>query len=295
MGNKLVTRRQTADRNVHSGLRWTFVLAMALFLAAAILSGETVHASALLMTPSGNPAVVDQADLFTDNQEADLASLARRIGENYNQDLVIVTTADAEGKSARDYADDFFDYEGYGLGTDFSGMLFLIDMDNREIWLSTTGHAIDVMTDQRINTVLDRAVVPMRDEDYAGAARIFLEDAEHYLELGVPEGQYREEEKVRSLGVGEIIVSIAAAGGVFAVYFFSVSRRYRKRRMTWNYDLSKMAIAEFPVFSDRLVNKFVRTRRVPRQTSSGGSGGGGRSSTHSGSSGRTHGGGGRGF
>ena len=267
---------------------------MALFLAAAILSGETVHASALLMTPSGNPAVVDQADLFTDNQEADLASLARRIGENYNQDLVIVTTADAEGKSARDYADDFFDYEGYGLGTDFSGMLFLIDMDNREIWLSTTGHAIDVMTDQRINTVLDRAVVPMRDEDYAGAARIFLEDAEHYLELGVPEGQYREEEKVRSLGVGEIIVSIAAAGGVFAVYFFSVSRRYRKRRMTWNYDLSKMAIAEFPVFSDRLVNKFVRTRRVPRQTSSGGSGGGGRSSTHSGSSGRTHGGGGRG-
>ena len=35
---------------------------------------------------------------------------------NTSMDIVIVTTDDAEGKSSLAYADDFFDYNGYGVG-----------------------------------------------------------------------------------------------------------------------------------------------------------------------------------
>ena len=273
--------------------RWKICLLLAV-IVLQFLPQLQAQATASHTVPSGSlPTVVDQADLFTPEQEAGLSERAATIGAKHSQDLVIVTTDDAEGKIARDYADDFFDYGGYGFGEEFSGMLFLIDMDNREIWLSTTGHAIDVMTDERIDDLLDLAILPMQNANYAEAANVFLTQADHYLELGVPDGQYRIEEKVRALEAHEIVLTILIAGAGFAMFYFSVTRRYRKRRMTWNYDLSKMAIANFPIFSDRLVNKFVRTRKVPRQTSSGGGGGG--SSTHTGSSGRSHGGGGRGF
>lgn len=282
-------KKAGVTRRIHS----VFSLIITFVLIASI--PVRVAATSQNLTPTGLPNVIDSADLFTEDQVLDLGALASRIGQQYSQDLVVVTIDDAEGKSSMEYADDYFDYEGYGYGENYSGMLFLIDMDNREIWLSTTGDAIQVMTDQRIDTLLDQAIVPMQNGNYSRAAQIFLEEAEFYLELGVPEGQYTTGPASWGLNPGEVIVSVLLAGGVFAVFYFAVRRRYRKRRMTWNYDLSAMAIANFPVFVDTLVNKFVTTRRVPQQSSSGGGGGGGRSSTHSGSSGRSHGGGGRGF
>jgi len=62
-------------------------------------------------------------------------------------DVVIVITDNTQGKSSRDFADDFYDYNGYGIGTRKSGLLMLVNMQNREIWISTCGDAIDIFTD----------------------------------------------------------------------------------------------------------------------------------------------------
>ena len=53
----------------------------------------------------------------------------------YNMDAVIVTSNNLNGKSQQDYADDYFDYNGYGVGEDKSGLLLLIDMDDRKVWI----------------------------------------------------------------------------------------------------------------------------------------------------------------
>ena len=54
---------------------------------------------------------------------------------------------------------DFYDNGGYGMGEDFSGMLILLDMNNRVMWLSTGGVMIDYITDAREESILDRAYV----------------------------------------------------------------------------------------------------------------------------------------
>ena len=49
---------------------------------------------------------------------------ANNLSSEYNMDIVIVTTNDAAGKTSREYADDFFDYGGFGVGPDYDGILF---------------------------------------------------------------------------------------------------------------------------------------------------------------------------
>ena len=52
-----------------------------------------------------------------------------------------------DGAVPQDYADDFFDYNDYGMGEDKSGILFLITMSERKWCISTHGEAIQIFTD----------------------------------------------------------------------------------------------------------------------------------------------------
>ena len=98
--------------------------------------------------------VYDFAELL-ENEEALEAEIAE-LRERWTIDVVIVTTDDAHGKSSMEYADDFFDYNGFGYDKPMGdGVLFLIDMDNRQIWISTCGKAIIYFTDSRIDEALD--------------------------------------------------------------------------------------------------------------------------------------------
>ncbi len=56
------------------------------------------------------------------------------------------------------------------VGDDASGILLSIDMDNREIYVSTTGYAMKVLTDARVEKVLDAAYDSVADGNYAEGA-----------------------------------------------------------------------------------------------------------------------------
>jgi len=117
--------------------------------------------------------VYDYANLLENEEELE-AEIAR-IRDAWEIDAVIVTIDDAHGLSAMEYADDFFDYNGFGYNEPMGdGVLFLIDMDNREIWISTCGKAIIFFTDDRIDEALDDIIEYMYDMDYDGAASEFL-------------------------------------------------------------------------------------------------------------------------
>ena len=60
------------------------------------------------------PRLVDDADLLTDSEEQELNTELDEISEKQQCDVVVVTKNSLDGKSAQDYADDFFDYNGYG-------------------------------------------------------------------------------------------------------------------------------------------------------------------------------------
>ena len=133
--------------------------------------------------------VFDYLGVLSEQEEANLRERIERIRSAHDFDVVIVMTDVVNGKSSRDYADDFYDENGFGLDARNSGILMLVNMYDREVWLSTTGRGIEVFTDQRIDGMTDAIASRLSDGDFYKAALVFLEDLSTYLERGVPQGQ----------------------------------------------------------------------------------------------------------
>ena len=100
-----------------------------------------------------------------------LSGQAQTLSEKMKMEAVIVTTEE-NSDSAQVFADGFYTEGGFGTGSEPFGNLFLIDMDNRELYIRPT--EIRYMTDSRIEDVLDDVYGYASDADYYRAASAFL-------------------------------------------------------------------------------------------------------------------------
>ena len=67
------------------------------------------------------------------------------------------------------YADDFYDYNGYGYGDSRDGILLLISMEERDWRISTCGYGITVFTDAGQEYISDKFLPYLSDGDYSEA------------------------------------------------------------------------------------------------------------------------------
>mgnify|MGYP000923252850 CR=1 FL=1 len=275
-----------------SGLRNKLIKIIAACLLPALLL--------LFLTAAASSAsearVYDQAALFTEQEKAHLEQRIGAIRAELSLDPVIVTVDDTGGKSSRDYADDFYDEGGFGMGAERDGLLLLINMESREVYISTSGAAIDIFTDARIESILDAITPALSMGAYYDAGAVFLDELAFYGRAGIPEGQYRVDESdltfggrfKKSLARSPLYVLISMALAAIAVGIMAARNRGLVKTSAFTY----LDQDSFTVLAshDHLMNTHISKTRI--QSSSGG---GGRSTTHRSSSGRIHGGGGRRF
>ena len=252
--------------------------------------------------------VFDHSNVISAPDEALLEATIEALREETKLDWVILTIDDAGGRSSRQVADEFYLENGFGVGSDYSGALFLIDFDNGEIYISTCGKAIDYITDSRRESIFDACFDDVVDGYYASAALTFLEQGEACVEAGVPQNHYYVDEETGEVtqyrgGISPFsVVLFAAVSVVIALVFrFGVTRGYSIKGSSYVYPFASKSNVALLDKSDVFQNKFVSTRRIPRTTNNGGgvgfsgsSGGGGGSRVHH-SGGRSFGGGGRKF
>jgi uncharacterized protein len=144
------------------------LLALVLFLPAA--------------QAEGLPLVVDGAGILTEGACADLAFAAQRVSAEHGMDVVLLTVDTLGGKSAQDYAADYYDETGYGQGDDHSGVLFLVAMQEGEWYMLTTGEGIRTFTDYGIYAIADHVVPYLAQGDYAMGLMQFIWDAELFIQ-----------------------------------------------------------------------------------------------------------------
>lgn len=106
--------------------------------------------------------VFDYADLLTSSEEDNLRNYAEKF-EKYDISVIFLTTNDAEDKSSMIYSDDFYDSNNFRP----DGVLFMIDMDNRELYINTVGECIDLLTDTAIYNTLDACYTHASNGEYA--------------------------------------------------------------------------------------------------------------------------------
>lgn len=267
---------------------------------------------------SGQPRVFDQAGLFSETEIIQLEEKIAQCRKSTKMDVVIVSAyADGE-RSAEEYADDYYDYGGFGAGKKASGVLLLYYMDGPgepggECYISTAGTMINMLTDERIESILDDVYGDLGNRDFAGAAEHFLEDVKAYVKEGVESGQYTYDRdtgeivRYHSIRLYEVAIAMVIAGILAGSVCLDIKKRYAMKQSSREVSNSLQAYRadcafHFSVAGDKMVNKYVRSVPIPRNTSSGSGGRGhsgsssaGRSTIHTSSSGRSHGGGGRRF
>lgn len=147
-------------RTLNQRIRTVFLVFV--FFCAFFLFGIPSSAADL-------PRLVDQADLLTDSEESALSDRLDEISERHQFDVVVVTVDSLEGETAVVYADDFYDYNGYGFGDERDGILLLISMEERDWCISTTGYGITAFTDAGQAYISERFVTDLSVGDYAAA------------------------------------------------------------------------------------------------------------------------------
>lgn len=262
--------------------------------------------SLLLILPTAaadsNERVYDDASLFTVEEAQQLREQIARVRESTGLDFAVVTTNDAGGHTAKYYADEFYDSHGFGAGEQNSGAVFLIDMDNREAYISTDGYAIELYEDH-IEDMLDDIFEYLPDGYYYESAAAFLDSAERYALGGVrgADGFMERYDPVTDTMVVfhgyqpveiliAVIVPLAAAGAVFlAVYLV-----YNRKEKTVPYPFRQQSRLQLTRSDDQFINRTLVTRHIDTSSHSGGRSSGGGSGGRSGGGGG-HGGGGRSF
>lgn len=237
--------------------------------------------------------VVDEADLFTDSQEAALEAKIAAIQNAYQMDVAIVTNQSLGGKEGKLFAADFFEEMGYGMGADEDGLLFLISMGERDYCTVTHGRAIRIFTDYGIDRMHDQVQPYLSRGDYFAGMEAYLQHAEKYLiqaENGDPYdiGNWVELRSPfqRANDVLPIILIIAAAAALIVTLVLKAQMKTVRRKHAAG-DYVEQGSFNLSRRQDIYLYTTTRRRKIENNSGSGGKGG---SSTFRSSSGGSFGG-----
>lgn len=270
-------------------------------LAFISLTAKALDEKGVLPIPEGRqlPRLVDDAELLSREDRYSLVSKLDELSDKWELDIVVVTNNSLDGKSVEQYADDFFDYNGYGYGENDDGILLLLSMDTREWAMSTYGLGITIFTDSRQQEISDGFLSYLSDGDYYGGFMRFAElcdsTIEQYHQYG---GNTDYNESQRSsfnwvLSFGISLIAGLIVGLIVALVLRSQLTSVKPQAMATAY--AKQGSMRITDRQDMFLYHNITRVARPKDTDSSSSGrshssGGGHSSTHTSSSGRSHGG-----
>ena len=125
--------------------------------------------------------VYDNEGLFDDFDTDLLNEKLAEVSSTYKVDVAIVTASSLDGKTAEEYADDFYDETGIGQGENKDGIILLLSANERQYAVSTSGYAIFAFPDAYLDAMCDEFVPYMSDGNWYEACMSFIKNCGVYL------------------------------------------------------------------------------------------------------------------
>ena len=152
-----------------------FVTIMIVLLC--FVSAITVYADFI------NPTITDSVGYLTEEQNKELSARLDKIREQYNFDIVFVSEDRISAYDAQAAADDIYDYNGYGYGENYDGILFYIADYERKYHFSVCGSGETIFNENGL-AYLEKKVVPfLKEDNYYAAVKSYAEHTEELLEM----------------------------------------------------------------------------------------------------------------
>ena len=239
------------------------------------------------------PRLVDDAGLLSQEEEETLLSQLDEISERQQFDVVVVTVDSLNGQYIEQFADDFFDANGYGFGDGHDGILFVISMGEREWGISTSGFGEKAFTDAGQEYIRKQFLPDLSDGNYYDAFAAFAKWADAFV-TEAKEGKPYDEGHLPVTASNILFCVLVGLLVGFALAFLRVwIMKWQMRTVYHRSEASDYLVdgsCQIQDSRERLVRRTVNRIRIERQDHSGGGSGGGGSTTHTSSSGRSHGG-----
>ena len=267
-------------------LRKLMLLVMSVSIMSLFL-GFSVSSAA------GKKSVIDDAELIKASDEKELDKKIKNIQKD-KFDAVILTVKSLDGKSAQDYADDYYDNNDYGLDNEKSGVLFLVSKGDRKYHISTKGAGIKAFTDYGIGRIKGEIKPYLSDGDYFNACDEFLNITKDFVKAykdGTPydtDNPYNEEIDYVILEVIALVIAFVIA--LISVGIMRLRMNTAKPKGTAMEYIKK---GSFKLTSEKDIFMYSTVTKTAKPKDNDNSAGG--STTHVSSSGSEHGGGGGSF
>ena len=127
--------------------------------------------------------VVDNAGLLSAEQKVFLEERIASIAAGYNFDLVILTERSIEASDTGEYADSFFNNNGYGHGSNRDGSIFLQVTESRDYDFTAVGRGKGILNNTAFNKLEDDSVKFLGDGKYFEAYNVFIDNWVTFLTL----------------------------------------------------------------------------------------------------------------
>jgi uncharacterized protein len=235
--------------------------------------------------------VNDRADLLTDDEEERLQEKLLSVAEKYDCDLVVLTVDSIGRKSPASYAEDFYEEQGYGIGSDLDGLILLVSMEERDWWIATYGKAITAFTDYGLDEIGEIIAEPLGEREYYDAFVQFVKLADTFLEEaenGEPYDYYHEYQEPMPL-FARLLCSVVI-GLIVALIVFLILRAQLKSVGYERGAVDYVRKGSFHLTREKDLYLYNTVTRMKIETQNSHPGGGGGSSTHTTSGGHTAGG-----
>lgn len=239
----------------------------------------------LLAMPKG---VLAQQQVQIDDQAGILSSVdtlessARTIADHTKASIFVVTTR-TNHQSPQAFSENYLENK---IGVGENGIVLLIDMGQRHVYIFADGNMQWYITESRIDSILDEVQPDLANGNYQEGVQTFLRAVQYYVGAGIPGGRsYTVDEQTgeitfhRSFRPMFVLIALGVALVGAVVFVVVTVSRYQLKMGTWKYPYNQKGSISLTKRQDILTNSFVRTRKIPRNTNSGGGfgGGGGRS------------------
>ena len=223
--------------------------------------------AALMVLPvsAKSTRIQDFANLMTSEEDQYLEQWCNQFDIHYAMDIVILTVPSTIDFSPQDFADNFYENNGYAD----DGLIFLLDMGSRRWHISTSGTAIEALSDRDLEKIEQKVIPYFSEGRYFDGFCKFLEILPDYLE--------------EDSGANLFLAALIGAGiaGIILLIMRSAMNTKRPQRSADTYEID--GSYHLNTHQDLFLYSRLSKREKPKETSSG-------STTHRSSSGRSHGG-----
>ena len=211
----------------------------------------------------------DQAALLSGTTQS-LEQEAQLLADQTKAGVFVVTTMN-DTESPKDFA---VNYLAQKVGQGNNGIVLVINMSQRKLYIWATGNLKHYITSSRIESILDVVQPQLSDGNYQQAIEGIPGDRKYTVDPQTGAVTFQRSFRPAYILIAVILAFISA--GAFVIVL--VSHYQLKMGAHWNYRYQENGKLSLSKRSDTLVNSFITTRRIPRNNNSGGggfSGGGG--------------------